>query len=222
MLTPTTPNSSALADAPGPAEVAGEEVGGEARLGGVGERQGLVLGLEPEDGGHRPERLLAARSASSRVAPISTVGSKNVPPSGCGRPPTAMRAPRCDRVGDVVADLRRPPPGSIERSLLDLGFEAVADASGRPPPRAAPRTRRGCRPARARGSRTRRSARRCGTSRRSRPPRRVEVGVVEDDQRRVAPQLQRDLLHRPRALAISSLPTSVEPVKLSARTRGSE
>ena len=51
----------------------------------------------------------------------------------------------------------------------------------------------------------------------------VEVGVVEDDERRVAAELERDLLDlRRRTGAISSLPTSVEPVKPSLRTSGFE
>ena len=49
----------------------------------------------------------------------------------------------------------------------------------------------------------------------------VDVGVVEDDERRVAAELHRYLLHASAAhFAISILPTSVEPVKVSLRTSG--
>ena len=50
----------------------------------------------------------------------------------------------------------------------------------------------------------------------------VEVGVVEDDERRVAAELHRDAQHAVRrALCDSVRPTSVEPVNDSLRSRGS-
>src|SRR3546814_3819379 len=48
-----------LADAPDAAHVAGVEVGGEAELGVVGERDGLLLGLEAEQRRDRAEGFLA-------------------------------------------------------------------------------------------------------------------------------------------------------------------
>ena len=48
----------------------------------------------------------------------------------------------------------------------------------------------------------------------------IEVGVVEDDEGRVAAQLQAELLDRRRALRHQLLPISVEPVKVSLRTIG--
>jgi len=41
----------------------------------------------------------------------------------------------------------------------------------------------------------------------------VEVGVLQDDQRIVATQLQRDLLEQPAAVAAIWRPTVVDPVK---------
>ena len=50
---------------------------------------------------------------------------------------------------------------------------------------------------------------------------RIEIGIVEDDEGRVAAKLHRDLLHRVgRLLRISVLPISVEPVKVTLRTSG--
>ena len=49
----------------------------------------------------------------------------------------------------------------------------------------------------------------------------VEVGVLEDDVRRVAAELERELLDPSAEARISSLPTSVEPVNEILRTRGS-
>ncbi len=48
----------------------------------------------------------------------------------------------------------------------------------------------------------------------------VEIGVVEHDEGRIAAQLQPDLFHPDAACRISSLPTSVEPVKPTKRTAG--
>src|SRR5581483_514392 len=52
--------------------------------------------------------------------------------------------------------------------------------------------------------------------------RHLDIGVVEDDERGVAAEFERDLLDRAGALLISSLPISVEPVKVSLRTIGLE
>jgi hypothetical protein len=46
----------------------------------------------------------------------------------------------------------------------------------------------------------------------------VEIGIVEDQQRRVAAQLQRQALDGRADLAISRAPTAVEPVKVIFRT----
>ena len=51
--------------------------------------------------------------------------------------------------------------------------------------------------------------------------RRVEVGVLEDEERRVAAELHRDLQHLLGGLLDQLRPTSVEPVNDSLRVRGS-
>jgi hypothetical protein len=49
----------------------------------------------------------------------------------------------------------------------------------------------------------------------------VEVGVLEDDERRVAAELHRHPQQAVGGLLDQPLPTSVEPVKVSLRSRGS-
>ena len=50
---------------------------------------------------------------------------------------------------------------------------------------------------------------------------RVDVGVVEDDERRVAAQLHRDPLSLSADCRRITLPTAVDPVKLTLRSRSS-
>ena len=142
----------------------------------------------------------------SGVAPVSTVGSKNVPPSACRLPPVVTVAPLRERVGDVLLDLRdaglvdqralarrrrrsRCPMrqrGDRGRELLD---ERVVDR----------RPARGCRFAQTQVWPVLRNFEAIAPSTAS-----VEVGVVEHDQRRVAAELERDLLDRAGALAPSA------------------
>ena len=163
--------------------------------------QGLLLGLEPHDRRHRPERLLAARSSMSRLTPVSSVGSKNVPPERVPRPArdaptrraaTASAMCRCTFATASVADQRPLLDAGVEprcrRRALDRLAEAlhelVVDTGLH---QHAVRAHTGLPSvAELRGHRARDG--------------RVHVGVVEDDQRRVATELQGDLLQRPRAL----------------------
>jgi hypothetical protein len=70
---PTMPYSSAFADAEDAADVAAVEVAGQAELGGVGQRDGLGLGLEAEHRRHRAEGLFL-RAHHLAVTSASTVG----------------------------------------------------------------------------------------------------------------------------------------------------
>ena len=151
---------------------------------------------------------------------MSTVGWKNGPPRRS--PPASELAAPLERVGDVALDL-------LERRLRR---SAGRPRRRRSKPSADLQLRRGVGEARRR---TRRRSPSCTSIRLAEmhvwPELRnlqmsapatalVEVGVVEDDERRVAAELERDLLHLVRALPIRSFPTSVEPVKPSLRTIG--
>jgi len=48
----------------------------------------------------------------------------------------------------------------------------------------------------------------------------VDIGIVEHDERRIAAEFERHLLTVLAHCCISSLPTSVEPVKVNLRTSG--
>ena len=153
-----------LGDAPDAADVAAVEVGGEAELGVVGQRDRLVLGREAEQRRDRAERLLArdqhlggrrrrarsarrtcrrARGARRRSATRRALADarRRCAPRPCRRPPSSISGPCVDAVVEAVADLqRRDRRGELAR-----------------------RTRRRRRPARGGGWRRRRSGRRCGT-----------------------------------------------------------
>ena len=170
-------------------------------------------------------KVSSRATAISGVAPASTVGSKNV----CRRARGACRRrrpwpPLATRVGDMLLDLgdrlvvdqrallhavlRRPLPTlSLPAAAASLLGESVVDAGLDVEAVGADAGLAGV--AELGGDRA--------------LDRAVEVGVVEDDERRVAAQLHRDLLDRlGRTARISILPTSVEPVKVILRTVGLE
>ena len=132
---------------------------------------------------------------------MSTVGSKNVPSSLL--PPRTTSAPRGGRVGHVALDLLGRAFVD-QRPDLDAVLEPVADLQ------------RGDRCLEAIEERVvhgvldedpiRRDARLAGVAElahdRARDGR-VEIGVVEDDEGRVAAELERDLLHLAGALRSS-------------------
>ncbi len=164
----------------------------------------LLLGDEAGDSRDRPERLLEV-IAIAVVTPVRIDGSKNCP-SRREPPVTQLRAV-AERVGDVPLHLGQRGPVDQRPDVHALG-EAVGDLEvshrRREPGR---RTRRRCPPARASGSRRCTSAPSCGTCRRSlRRDRRVQIGVVEDDERSVAAELERDVLHLRGALRHQQLP----------------
>ena len=206
-----------------PGHVAAVEVAGQAVRRVVGHADRLVLGREAADAGDRPERLLVAPSPSSSVTSGEHRRLEELPaalvPLAAERAP---RAPWSTRVGDVALDLleRRP---SISGPTLTPSVEAVADhRAPRRRRRSARRTRRRPRPGPGCGWREMQVWPELRYLRRQRAgDRRVEVGVVEDDERRVAAELERDLLDLSGALAPSAAcrPRS-SPVKPSLRTSG--
>ena len=222
MLTPTMPNSSASPTRQTRAEVAARR----SRRRGRTRWRSPARSPPPRSRSGTPARpgrtSPRARSASPASRPTSTVGSKNVPPSAWR--PAARRDAwrRCaTRVGDVLLDLRDAPPRRSAGPARRRPRSRCRRAAPRPPPRSARRTRRGSRPGRGSGWRRRRSGRCCGTSRRSRPRRRASRSASSKTiSGALPPSSSETFLTVPAHFAISCLPTSVEPVKVSLRTVG--
>ena len=158
----------------------------------------------------------------SVVTSVSTVGSKNVPPSAWRLPPVTTLAPLAT-ASAMCSSTFSTASMSISGPIVDARFEAVADlhradclgeslgegvvdavlhqdAVGADAGLAGVAVFRGDR-ALDRG---------------------IDIGVVEDDERRVAAQFQRRFFTVAAHCAISNLPISVEPVKVSLRTIGFE
>ncbi len=197
MLIPTIPYSSASATRQVRPEVLRVEVGREAVGRVVRNRDRLGIGREPVDPRHRAERLLATHRHVHR-----DFGEHR------GLEELAVDSPSADeklgalgeRVGDVPLDLRhgrlvdqRPDLGSLREAVGNLeradrlgerSDERVVDAVLDEKP-------------------VRRDTGLAGVPElaQDRAGHRIrEIGVVEDDERRVAAELERDLLDLARAL----------------------
>ena len=200
VLTPTIAELQRLADPPDAGDVAREEVRGKAGLGGVGHRDRLVLGRKRKIGASGPN-VSSRATRMSGVAPSSTVGlverAAEIVRAAAGRHGRALRRARRRR----AARPSRPPASSISGPSSTPVVEAVAH---RQRARRRPRTldERVVDPV-LHENPVGAHAGLPGVAELGRDralDRQLEVGIVEHDQRRVAAELERDLLDRACAL----------------------
>ena len=189
-----------LGDAEHAADVAGVEVGGEAELGVVGEADRLGLVREPGQRGDRAEDLLARDGHVGRdVREHGRLEEGAARGHGDGRRPSTL-APA-------------PTASASRRSTFSTASMLIsgpcATPSSAPSPTFIARTRAASFSAKASWTlvldqeavRAHAGLAHVAVLRGQRAlDRGVEVGVVEDDERRIAAQLQRHLLHRRGAL----------------------
>ena len=165
-------------------------------------------------------KVSSLASRISVVAPVSTIGAANWP--ACGTLGAGEhRRSLGQRVVDMAVDLL-DGGGVDQRADLDAGLGAGPDLHR---PRPAPQPLgEGVVDAVLHQDAVGADAGLPGVAelRGDRPfHRRVEVGVVEDDEGRITAELEREPLHAVGAdCAISSAPTRVEPVKEILRTVG--
>jgi hypothetical protein len=201
------------------AEVAREDVGHQAVLGVVGGGDRLLLGVEADDRRDGPK----ISSASTRLEGDVGEDGRAVEVAGpsSGPPPVSTVAPRSTAsvtssctLSRCVASISGPTSvsGSTPRPSRSCSIRAAIR-------RANSSTTPACDVEAVRGGA---GLAHVAQLRHHRlVDRELEVGVVEDEQRRVAAELHRDAQHAVHRARASARPTSVEPVNDSLRSRGS-